>query len=228
MTVRIWLAAAAEIDLTPARGSFSAEELDRAGRIGSAPLRQRFLARRWMARSLLAAATGEEPGALVLEERCERCGDLHPASPLGAGGPPVWWSASDSAGLAAVAIGPNRLGLDLERNQARPRWERIAARYFSPAEQRVVAGSPAGFLETWTLKEAYLKAIGMGLPGGLDALDCSRLGEGEGGWRLSPAHPGWRFRNVALAPGFVAALAVEGTPDSIEVSHWDGASGGAG
>jgi 4'-phosphopantetheinyl transferase len=196
--------------------------------MGSPSLRQRFLARRWMARSLLARETGEAPGALILERRCERCGELHPASPLDADGHSVWWSASSSAGLAAVAIADWRVGVDLEQQRERPRWERIARRFYSEDEARTVAGSPARFLEFWTLKEAYLKALGLGLPGGLRALDCTGLSPAGGEWSASAAHPGWRFRHLDPGPGFTAAVAVEGTPDSIELRRWTPDVGEAG
>jgi 4'-phosphopantetheinyl transferase len=195
MTVRIWLTVVDEVDLAPARGSFSAAELARAEAMASPTRRQRFLARRWMARSLLARETA-------------------------GGSRPVCWSASRSAGLAAVAISDQRLGLDLERSHERRRWEWIARRFFSEDERRAVAGSPSRFLEFWTLKEAYLKALGRGLPGGLRALECTSLSLAAEDWSTSAAHPGWRFRNLDLAPGFVAAIAVEGAPGGIEVRRW--------
>jgi 4'-phosphopantetheinyl transferase len=220
--VRIWLTAVDEVDLAPARGSFSAEELARADRMASPDLRRRFLARRWMARDLLARETGEEPGELVMEKRCERCGELHPASPLPAAGPrSVWWSASSSADLAAVAIADCRVGLDLERRRERPRWQQLADRFYSRDEARAVAGSPARFLEFWTLKEAYLKALGLGLPGGLHSLECTGLSSAPGEWSTSAAHPGWRFRQLDPEPGFLAALAVEGAPDGVELRRWE-------
>jgi 4'-phosphopantetheinyl transferase len=225
MILRIILTSLDEVDLGPAQGSFSAEEVNRAGAIASDQRRRRFLARRWMARSLLAQVTGEGPAELVLERRCERCGELHPASPLtSAAGEAVWWSASSSGGTAAVAIAPSRVGLDLERGGERPRWERIADRYFSAEEAREAADSPTRFLQLWTLKEAYLKALGLGLPGGLRSLDCAALVAAEEGWSAGDAHPGWRFRSLDLGPGLVAALAVEGVPDSIEIRSWSAES----
>ncbi|HEX5712196.1 MAG TPA: 4'-phosphopantetheinyl transferase superfamily protein [Solirubrobacterales bacterium] len=206
-------------ELDPDPDSFSGEELERAERIGSERLRRRFLARRWMARTLLAEAAGEAPGDLVLERRCERCGGLHPASPLAVGGREVWWSASHSGDLAAVAIASARVGLDLELERERPRWERIAERFFNPEERRALAGSPTRFLELWTLKEAYLKALGLGLPGGLNALDCSGL-TATGEWSESDAQPGWRFQNFQPRPGFVAAVAVQGPATGVELRRW--------
>jgi 4'-phosphopantetheinyl transferase len=215
----IWLASVDDVDLAPARGAFSPAELARANRIGSPRRRRRFLARRWMARALLAEATGGDPGGVALERRCQRCGGLHPASPLGAGAGEVWWSASSSGGLAAVAISDMRVGLDIERQEERLRWERIARRY-SEEEQRAVAGSPARFLEFWTLKEAYLKALGLGLSGGLRSLECTGLSQGPGEWRESVAHPGWRFRSLRPQAGVIGALAVEGAPERIELRGW--------
>jgi 4'-phosphopantetheinyl transferase len=209
-----------KVDPVPASGSFSGDELERAERMGAPDLRQRFLARRWMARALLARETGEDPRELVLEGRCEHCGKLHPTSPLVAGTRKVWWSASSSGGLAAVAISSSRVGLDLEKQQERPRWERIAKRFYSEAEQRALAKSPARFLEFWTLKEAYLKAVGLGLAGGLRSLECTGLSPAVGNWSASAAHPGWRFQNLQPEPGFVAAIAVEGAADGIELRRW--------
>jgi 4'-phosphopantetheinyl transferase len=220
MIVRIWHTYVNNVDLAAASGSFSGEELKRAGQMGSAGLRQRFLGRRWMARSLLARETGADPGELVLERRCERCGGLHPASPLRAGSREVWWSASHSGDLAALAISSARIGLDLEIERERPRWERIAARFYNEEEQRMVGGSPARFLQFWTLKEAYLKALGLGLPGGLQALDCAGLSPAAGAWSESAAQPGWRFQNLDPEPGFVAALAALGAPEGVELGRW--------
>jgi 4'-phosphopantetheinyl transferase len=178
-----------------------------------------------MARALLAEATGEDPGALTLERRCESCGGLHPASPLAGGSTAVWWSASSSDGLAAIAIAACRVGLDIERDDDRPRWERIADRFYTEDERRAVAGSPARFLEFWTMKEAFLKAVGLGLVGGLRSIECTSLSTSSGDWSASAAHPGWRFRHLRPEPGFVAAVAVEGEPDSIALHRWTAVGG---
>jgi 4'-phosphopantetheinyl transferase len=219
--IQIWLASLDGVDLAPARDLLSPAELERAERMQSPRPRRRFLARRLMVRTVLAERAGEDPARLVLERRCERCGGSHPSSPLAAGSGAVWWSASSSADLAAVAISGRRVGLDLERSEERPRWQRISDRFYTEAERRALAESPSRFLEFWTMKEAFLKAIGLGLPGGLRSLDCTGLTQAQGEWSTSSAHPGWQFRHLHPEPGFVAALAVEGGPDSIELRRWD-------
>lgn len=201
MTVQIWLSSVDDVDPAPARRLLSAEELARADGMGSPELRRRFLARRWMRRELLRGAPED-----------------------------VWWSASSSGDLAAVALSPWRVGLDIERRRERTRWQGIARRRYSEDEQRAVAGSAERFLEFWTLKEAYLKALGLGLAGGLDSLECTGLSRSLGDWMESAAHPGWRFRRFQPAPGVIGALAVEGSPERIEIRRWapdaDGASAG--
>jgi 4'-phosphopantetheinyl transferase len=177
-----------------------------------------------MARSLLAGATGRAPGELVLEGRCERCGELHP-SPISTGSTRTWWSASSSAGLASVAISSSRVGLDVERDDGHPRWERIAHRFYTEAERLEVGESRTRFLEFWTMKEAFLKGLGLGLVGGLRSLECTSLSDADGTWRTSAAHPGWRFASLRPRPGFIGALATEGAPDSIELRCWGPTSG---
>jgi phosphopantetheinyl transferase len=191
VTVQLWLSELDGFDPAPGRSSLSAEELKRADGMVSPQLRRRFLARRWMARAVLAGATGD-----------------------------VWSSASSSGGVAAIAVSPCRLGLDIEERRDRGRWQGIARRRYTADEQRAVAGSFERFLEFWTLKEAYLKALGVGLAGGLDLLECSGLSRTRGEWMESPAHPGWRFRKLQPRPGFVAALAIEGAPEEVEIRRW--------
>jgi 4'-phosphopantetheinyl transferase len=218
--VRVWTAEVDDVDRSPGQGSLSAAELARAERLPSQLMRNRFLARRWMVRALLAEATGEDPGGLVLERRCERCGEPHPVSPLAAGPRRVWWSASSSAGLAAVAISPWRVGLDIESCAPRARWERIARRFYTDAEQRAVARSPTRFLEFWTMKEAFLKALGLGLSGGLRSIDCTSFSDAGSPWRTHPGHPGWQFAHLQPQPGFTASMAVQGAPRKLAVHRW--------
>lgn len=191
MTVRIWLTAVDDIDPAPARGLLSRDELARADRMASELPRRRFLVRRWMAQAVRAETEGD-----------------------------AWSSASSSGSLAAIAISPWRIGLDIEERRERRRWRGIARRRYTEDEQRAVAESADRFLEFWTLKEAYLKALGAGLAGGLDSLECTGLTRSLGDWMESAALPGWRFRPLQPAPGFVGALAVEGAPERVELRRW--------
>lgn len=82
--------------------------------------------------------------------------------------------------LLALTLAPAQLGVDVE--QARPdrHFEVIARRVFSPREQRALlaladdaAAYRACFYRIWTRKEAYIKALGMGLHLPLESFDVS-------------------------------------------------------
>ena len=67
-----------------------------------------------------------------------------------------------------------RVGIDLECARPRLRPERLAHRFFHPAEIRHLencAFSEAEFLALWTKKEAFLKLTGAGLAGNLQEVN---------------------------------------------------------
>ncbi len=75
--------------------------------------------------------------------------------------------------MLAVARGAS-LGIDVEIYDKNVPLA-VARRFFSPVEAGALAALPADaqprrFLRLWTLKEAYLKAIGTGLAGGLGGM----------------------------------------------------------
>jgi phosphopantetheinyl transferase len=86
------------------------------------------------------------------------------------GGPSV--SLSHSGDIVVCAVAESAVGVDVE--VASPRdIEAVAERYFTPAENRWLAGAdPQRFRMLWVLKEAYLKALGVGISGGLESLEC--------------------------------------------------------
>jgi 4'-phosphopantetheinyl transferase len=82
------------------------------------------------------------------------------------------FNIAHTAGLAVMAVCRHaRVGVDVERLGRAPL--EVVERYFSAAEAADLRAlppdtQPRRFLQLWTLKEAYLKAVGVGLPGGLD------------------------------------------------------------
>lgn len=83
-------------------------------------------------------------------------------------------SLSHSGELAICAVTERgAVGVDVETRRPRTDLGAIAERYFTAAEARWIAVDPdARFRMLWVLKEAYLKALGSGLAGGLAALEC--------------------------------------------------------
>ena len=137
------------------------EEHARRARFMFARDRRQFLAARGMLRTLLSDYTGVPAGACVIET------DRH-GRPRLAGQSRIDFNLSHTRGMIAVAItGGLAVGVDVE-GTARAWAPELPRRYFAPAEVEALEGLPpdarhARFYEIWTLKEAYVKARGLGL-----------------------------------------------------------------
>jgi 4'-phosphopantetheinyl transferase len=85
-----------------------------------------------------------------------------------AGDPRLCFNVSHTAGLVALAVAHgHRVGVDVE-DARRVVREDVAGRFFAAAEVADLRALPAAaqarvFFDYWTLKEAYIKARGMGL-----------------------------------------------------------------
>lgn len=89
-------------------------------------------------------------------------------------GPIPHFNISHSRGVTVAAIGHGvrKLGADVETYDRTSHWN-LARRYFAPTEAEVVERAEPHaqgelFLRFWTLKEAYVKAVGQGITLGLD------------------------------------------------------------
>lgn len=120
------------------------------------------------------AISGAESSAtrqLLLEVLERDHGIVEPEICLGAqgkpyivGGPAI--SISHSHGYGLVAVGEEPLGVDME--VVRPYSEKLPERIFSPVELKWFQeglSTKVRFFTLWTLKEAYYKYLGTGLPG---------------------------------------------------------------
>src|SRR5688572_4374487 len=124
--------------------------------------RAMFALGRLMARTLVGRALGLDPGAWVWREGPHGRPEVDHASC------DVHFNLSHSAGLVLCAIARGRgVGVDVEDlSRRRPDWG-LVERYCSPAEADDIQQHgdrwPERFLTYWTLKEAYLKARGLGI-----------------------------------------------------------------
>jgi 4'-phosphopantetheinyl transferase len=120
-------------------------------------------------RALLRHALGRVTGRAAVSFRIRVLPDGKPEC---VGGPAI--SLSHSGELVVCAVSERgAVGVDVETRRPRTELAVIAERYFTPAEARWIAADPdARFRMLWVLKEAYLKALGSGLAGGLAALEC--------------------------------------------------------
>jgi 4'-phosphopantetheinyl transferase len=194
------------------RGLLSADELARADKFRVERGAERYIVGRGVLRTLLGRYTGVPPQTLVFA--------YNEFGKPGLAGSDVCFNLSHSHGAALVAVTRGRaIGVDIERVREEVMRERIAERFFSPAEARALAGLPPGqqaqaFFNCWTRKEAWIKARGQGLSISLDSFEVT-LAPGEPA-RLVATRPDaeeagrWSLRVLDCEPGFAAALAVSG------------------
>lgn len=158
------------------------------------------------------------------------------------------FNLSHTEGMILCAVtGGAAVGVDVEDTARSADFLPLARRFFAPAEIALLENLPpeqlpSAFYRLWTLKEAYLKAQGVGLTTALDAFSfhwpsssllelpsftlssfqtvCLEEG-GQNAPRLvvfSPAASGdpdhWEFREFLLEGRFQAALAVARPPQN--------------
>jgi 4'-phosphopantetheinyl transferase len=119
---------------------------------------------------------------IVLSDRLEIPGREIPVSrtdtgkPVVAGG--IHFNVTHSADLILVAVSDVRpVGVDIERKRDVARVNALVARWLTDAERNELAqltqrgaSSSDAFLRIWSLKEARLKALGVGISGAAGAL----------------------------------------------------------
>lgn len=115
-----------------------------------------------MRRVLLAYLTGSKPSEIQFVEAERNKPELM------TGGPSIEFSSSHSQDRGIIVTGPNPLGVDIEALERPIDYLGVAQRCFADEENadiRRVRGNARrlAFFNCWTGKEAYLKAIGVGL-----------------------------------------------------------------
>jgi 4'-phosphopantetheinyl transferase len=208
----------------------SGDEQERAARFRLAPVREQFVVARACLRSLLGGYLGVEPGRVVFSLGPQ--GKPRLASP--APSPPLFFNLSHSHGLALVALAlVGEVGVDVEQLRPQTNNLELAERFFSPPEAAALRALPAwqreeAFFHVWTRKEAFMKATGFGLSHGLERSEMSvRPGEAARLLRLdgqeAPAAR-WSLQDLAPAPGYVGALALEAHGWRLSCRTWNPAA----
>ena len=172
--------------------------------------RDRFVARR----GLMRAQLGQELG--IAPQMVRIATDDH-GKPFLRDDPDLAFNLSHSNGLALLAtMRGGVIGCDIEWRNPELACPRVAERLFAPEEYAVLAALPseqwiAGFYNCWTRKEAYVKALGLGLSYPLYAFTVS-VEPGQPACFTSD-EPGWTLASFEPALGYQAAL-VTGTGPS--------------
>jgi 4'-phosphopantetheinyl transferase len=141
------------------------------------------------------------------------------------------FNLSHSAGLALIAVVADaEVGIDLERIRVESDFTDIAQRFFSAAEADCLNALPShlrsqAFFSYWTKKEAYLKACGAGLSIPLDSFavpltshSVQAPADFSAGSNAAGPAGRWSLHTLQPAPGYVGALAIEGT--GWRLSQW--------
>lgn len=186
----------------------SPDELARFRRMRSVGKKREYLAGRSAMRRVLAGLVDVDARDVAIENgphgkpEVGGQGDLH-------------FNLSHSGDRALLAVsrrGP--IGVDIEAARTGRPFRRLARRFFSPSEYQWLDGLPTagvadGFYRVWTLKEAYLKAIGTGLT--LSSRDFELDPESDPP-RLLGTPPGqmaaekWAMQVLPVEHGYQAAL----------------------
>ena len=226
--VHVWRAT---LDLPPSdlqalEQILAPDERTRANKFHFLKDRTHFIVARGVLRDILGRYLSTDPSTLQF------CYSQYgkPALTTEASSDPLFFNVSHSHGMALYAISRNRnIGVDVEYVRTDIECEQIAGRFFSPHEVRMLLAVPKqvqreAFFNCWTRKEAYIKARGLGLSLDLNQFDVS-LTPGEPATILNIREEGqevsrWTLHALFPAPGYKAALAVEGHPRSIKCWQW--------
>lgn len=200
----------------------SDDERQRAARFVAEAPRRTFIVARGALRVVLGRALRRDPARITLAYA--QAGKPRLADDDAATDAALDFNLAHSGGIAVLAMTRGcALGIDVERHRTwtMPDLDAVAGRHFSIDEVRELAALPdderiAAFYRCWSRKEAYLKAIGIGLGAPLGDFRVSLLPGAPA--RLIESAPGrgaasaWSLHDLALADGYAAALAYHAAP----------------
>ena len=211
--VHLWTLTPGAEDVAEYTSLLSPTEVDRARRFRFPALFERFVSDHGRLRLLLAGYLQADPQTLDFVENAQGKPRLS--------GPDcrLRFNMSHTRGLTMIAVCLDaELGIDVEAMRPVEDRDDIAARNFSPIENRTLQAEPeaerdAAFLRCWTRKEAYVKARGEGLSLPLDGFAVTLAGKD----RPALVHCAWdehepyRWMVEHLRPmaGYIGALAIE-------------------
>jgi 4'-phosphopantetheinyl transferase len=225
-TVELWYARPAELtdaQLAALATLLDDEERARAARFRFERNRRELIATRALVRCVLSLHTGTPAQSFrwALGER----GRPEPAPPCG-----IWFNASNHPELVVCALSHAReIGVDVEPCDRAGEIVEVASTVFSAPELEGLARleEPARrdrAVSLWTLKEAYIKALGLGLGAPLreiaidpaDTPPSLRLLSGfdsaSGWWLDTLDHEGFRIATAVRAPARPAIALHDGGP----------------
>lgn len=228
---------AAAVASRDAPGLLDAADLAHAGRFRQARDRELATASRALQRLALAWAAGDaavDPAQLQFA----RVGHRRPEVLDPPAARALRFSVANTPGLVACVVSSEGWpGVDVEPVRAEVAAELVQT-CLSPRERAAYLDLPAEhrpyrFARLWTLKEAYLKALGIGLDQAPDRCGFELEGADERPRLVESDEAGgvagrWRFEWLPVGPGHVGALCLPvagGLPSPVPTRWvaWDGA-----
>ena len=188
--------------LTP---TLSVDEMARAHRFRYERHRDRWIVARAAVRAILASYVQRPPQSLDLAADANGKPFLRDADGVAS----LRFNLAHADGVALVAVAWRReVGIDVEREAPERADLAVARRMFAPGEAMALASMPPllrcrAFFALWTAREAYAKAIGLGLAAMRDM-----------------PRAGWSVRQLALGPGYAGAVAVEHGAEAVRCWQW--------
>jgi 4'-phosphopantetheinyl transferase len=213
--VDVWLAFDAHFQTPEVQADLAAllppQDVGRMQRLYAESGRRQFALTRALQRHVLSAyAADVQPGRWQFQSSAEGRPSLAP--PFDRTG--LHFNIAHTEGVVAMAVCQHPLvGVDVEKIDRAPLA--VAERFFSAAEAAElralpIDAQPRRFMRLWTLKEAYLKAIGTGLAGGLGRM--SFIFETAESFRFERADDAdaarWQFHQLEIGAEHLLALAV--------------------
>jgi 4'-phosphopantetheinyl transferase len=201
-----------------------ASTLDDRERERAARFRRPLDARRWIrCRAALRATLASRLGRLPSHLRFEQ-GRFGKPRLAGIDGDRLLFNVSHAADRAVLAVAEvtaraepaSILGIDIEQIVPVPELDAIARHHFAPEEVRALQQSSPGdrtttFFRIWTRKEAFVKALGLGIGAPLERFAVSLAAGAAPLCRVDSlfgALADWRMWGWEPCAGYVAALAV--------------------
>jgi 4'-phosphopantetheinyl transferase len=222
--IHVWVVdiRATESQCAALRRWLDVRENERASHIPNLQTRRSFLVAHGVLRCLVARYVACEPGTIELATDAQ--GKPRLVFPVG-----MQFNMSHSAEWAAFAFSSNcTVGVDLEKVRALPGLPDIICRVLCAEEAEELMLLPdcdraRGFFCCWTRKEAYSKAMGMGLLTGFDnfcvAADPDQPARMIHIGRDVAAAAGWAIDDLPMPPGYAGALAYPGSRRRLSIKR---------
>lgn len=203
-------------------GLLAPGELERQARYKFQHLRRDFGITRGLVREVLSAYA---PKVAPREWTFEVGEKGKPTPQLPSGTDPFSMNVSHTNGLIGVAIARSEVGMDVETLERRAPLE-VADRYFAEEEIRALYAQPEAararrFFTLWTLKEAWLKAIGTGITHSLSSIVLDVAHSPPIARFPDDTYPGpWQLACFEPTESHLGAVAIRGEAPVKVSLHW--------